>query len=117
MDMFNNVKETILMLDNYKTLKKGEICTIDGESDTKKSWKVQERVNVRKSEMNKTFRFVTNLAPDEIDRLTSEVKKQGESTSNAVERKIQMYKNYKTLKKAGIYRVVEKTDPMQVDYI
>ena len=77
------------MLDDVKTLKKGEIYTIEGESDKKKSWKVQEseyvRVNVLKSEMNTTFRFVTNTAPDEIKRLSSEVKKQGERTCNAIE--------------------------------
>ena len=83
----------------------------------KKSWKVQEseyvRVNVLKSEMNTTFRFVTNTAPDEINRLTSEVKKQGESTCDAVERKIQMFKHYKTLKKGEIYTIVEKSDNKQ----
>ena len=42
MDMFNDVKERILMLEDYKSLKKGEVYTIDGESESKKSWKVLE---------------------------------------------------------------------------
>ena len=102
------------MLKDHNTLKKGEIYTIDGESDTKKSWRVLEseyvRINVSKSKMNTTFSFVTNAAPDEIERLTSEIRKQDESTHNTVKPKIQMLEDHKTLKKGEIYTIDGESD-------
>ena len=109
------------MLEDYKSLKKGEVYTIDGESDRKKSRKVLECecvwINVSKLKINTTFSFVTNAAPDEIERLTSEIRKQekssefkrqAENTYSAkdMDRVIEMPVSKPPLTKGVSYRVI-----------